>query len=238
MKFNIEGLSSLETLHLKANTAEVEFSIKNLPSLINFDLSISGTIGDYIVTSLFEQLPYIQELHLDGNNLDNFVNLRVLELSGTLDENFNFELFQNLCNQLEDIKIFFTNIDEKSYIKLFVGYTFPYLVGFAISFLKTKRLKKEFLNGFRMLKHLNIFDCNIKEIAHDSFSNLEQLCSLYLSYNRIEFIGFNVFSKLKNLQEVDLTHNEFIDFDIAKRIGLKEIEKFENNDLFFYKKPP
>ena len=223
MKFNIEGLSSLETLHLKANTAEVEFSIKNLPSLINFELSISGTIDDYIVTSLFEQLPYIQELHLKGNlsyfNLDNFVNLRVLKLSGTIDENFNFDLFKNLCKQLESIKILLTNIDQKSYIKLFVGYTFPYLEDFTLCFLKLKRLKKEFINGFRMLKYLNIFDCNIKEIAHDSFSNLEQLCSLNLSNNRIEFIDDNAFSNLKNLQQVDLSYNNLLYFD-TKIVGL------------------
>lgn len=225
VKFILEGLSSLNTLHLGTKTAEVDFSIKNLPSLSTFSLSISGRIDEDIVRGLFEQLPYIQELHLKGNlsffNLDILVNLKKLVLSGTIDEKFNFELFNNLCNQLEDIRIYLTNINENVYIKLFVGYTFPFLVYFSLSFLRIRRFKKEFINGFPKLKQLNISECKIQVIEHDSFSYLEQLCSLNLSTNLIEFIEDNAFSNLKNLQQVDLSYNNLYYFD-TKSVDLIE----------------
>ena len=74
---------------------------------------------------------------------------------GCINENFNFELFKNLCNQLEDIKISLGNtlycpnissIDEKTLFKLFDGYNFPYLVDFTIETLYINRLKKKFIN--------------------------------------------------------------------------------------------
>lgn len=225
VKFNLEGLSSLKTLHLGTNTAKVDFSIKNLPSLSKFSLSISGTIDEDIVRGLFEQLPYIQELHLKGNlsffNLDILVNLKKLVLSGTIDEKFNFELFNNLCNQLEDIRIYLTNININIYIKLFVGHTFPFLVYFSLSFLRIRRFKKEFMNGFPKLKQLNISECKIQVIEHDSFKSLEQLFSLNLSNNLIVLIEENAFSNLKNLKQVDLSYNNLIYFD-TKRVDLIE----------------
>ena len=35
VQYNIEGLYSLKSLHLRANTEKIHFSIKNLPLLIN-----------------------------------------------------------------------------------------------------------------------------------------------------------------------------------------------------------
>ena len=74
-----------------------------------------------------------------------------------------------------------------------------------------------------MLKNLNlsIYDFNISVIENDSFSNLEQLYFLDLSCNQILFIKKNAFSKLKNLQEVNLHENYFKKFD-TKSIGLRE----------------
>ena len=158
-KIIIEGLSSLKTLHFKAITLEDDFSIKNLPSLTSLYLSISVfgicIIDEKIVTRLLEQVPNIQELHLNGDlsffNLDNFVNLRVLKLSGKI-KDFNFELFKNLCNQLEDIKISIGNLKKKTFLKLFDGYNFPYLVDLTIEFLDMYRLKKEFINRLPMVR--------------------------------------------------------------------------------------
>jgi hypothetical protein len=126
VKFNLEGLSSLKYLYLIANTSEVEFSIKSLPSLTRLYLYISGTIDEYKVTRLLDQLQHIQELYFNGKlsyfNLDSLVNLRELSLSGTIDERFNFELFKNLCKQLENLKIEIKNIDENAFVNLFGDY--------------------------------------------------------------------------------------------------------------------
>ena len=226
VKFNIEGLSSLKTLYLGPNTDKVDISIKNLPSLRNFSLSLSDEINDEIITRLLDQLPHIKELHLKGNlsyfNLDNFVNLRILSLCGSLNENFNFDLFKNLCNRLEDIKISICNIKEENFFKLFDGYNFPHLRDFTIFYLNLKRLKREFINRLPKPRNkLNLYECEIEVIESDSFSNMQQLTSLNLTCNRIKIIEKNAFSYLKNLQKLNLSGNNLIKFDPIF-IGLRE----------------
>ena len=228
MEYKIEGLTSLKKLHLELNASKVEFSIKNLPSLTNlsfFSKFLSCNINDDIVRRLLDQVPHIQELHLGGYlsyfNLDNLVNLRKLLLNGSINKDFNFELFKNLCNQLEDIKIIISSIDEKTFFKLFDDYNFPYLVDFTIQFLDIKRLTREFINRLPIVRQLIITQCEIEVIEHDSFSNMQQLTSLNLSKNRIEFIEESLFSKLKNLQKLDLSDNRLTNFD-RKFIGLSE----------------
>ena len=127
--------------------------------------------------------------------------------------NFNLELFKNLCNQLENIKISICYIKEKHFFKLFDGYNFPYLVDFTLKYFRIKRLKKEFMSGFSTLTQLNITDCEIEVIEHDLFSNMQQLSSLDLSHNRIGLIEENAFSNLNNLQTLDLSYNKLTKFD-------------------------
>lgn len=198
-------------------TSQVYLSIRNLPSLTRLYLTFDGIIDDHIVRELFHQCPNIKELYLEGIisyfNLDDFINLRQLSLSGFIDEKFNFELFKNLSKQLEDLTIGFANIDEQTYFKMFDGYKFPNLVDFTLGRFNMKRVKKEFINRFPELRRLKISDCNIEVIERDSFSHLKKLCWLILRRNRIEFIEKKAFSKLKNLQKLDLTDSGLANFD-------------------------
>ena len=149
VNFKVECLSSLKTLSFGVKNAD-DISIRNLPWLKELSLNFSGEIDNGKITRILDQVPNIQELNLEGNlsyfNLDSFVNLRVLSLSGDIEKNFNLELFKNLCNQLEDIKISIGNLKKKTFMKLFDGYNFPYLVDLTIEFLDMYRLKKEFIN--------------------------------------------------------------------------------------------
>ena len=135
---------------MAANSAEVDFSIRNLNSLRRLYISITCKIDEKIITGLLEQLPTIQQLYLHGNfsyiNLDSLVNLRELSIAGYIDEKFNIDLFKNLCNQLEILKIVLANLDEKSFFKLFDGCNFPYLLYFSLRYFNVKRLKKEYIN--------------------------------------------------------------------------------------------
>lgn len=230
VKFNIEGLSSLSRLYLRARTREVDFSIKNLASLRVLTLAVDCKIDENIVTRLVDQIRHIETLDLNGNlsyfNLDQLYNLRTLSLNGTIDEEFNFELFENnLCEQLEDIEIVLSNLEEKTFLKLFDGYNFPYLVDFSLRFVTIKRLKNGFINRFPALRRLNISRCEIEMIENGSFSSLEQLCFLDLSFNRIENIDKNTFSELKNLQTLDLRFNKIPGFDPIF-VGLRESAQF------------
>ena len=237
IEYNIEGLSSLKRLYLAANVAKVDISLKNLPSLTNLSLSFFRCINKDIVTSVLNQVPFIQELCLQGNlfylNLDNLVNLRKLSLSGYIKENFNFELFKNLCNQLESIKINLGNIDEKTFFKLFDGYNFQYLVDLTIEFLDNKRLTKEFIDRLPIHRQLNINNCGIEVIEHDSFSNMKQLTLLNLRSNKIKVIEENAFSNLKNLQKLDVSDNYLKNFD-PKFVGLIESAEYVIKNNLFY----
>ena len=180
-----------------------------------------------------DKVPHIQQLYLGGNlcyfKLDSLLNLRVLSLFGVREKKFNFELFKNLCNQLESVKII-NFVDEKSLLKLFVAYNFPYLADFTLMSFSSKRLNKEFMNGFSTLTQLNITECAIEVIEYDSFSNMQQLTSLNLSKNRIGLIEKNTFSNLNNLQTLDLSDNKLTKFDRSFiGIGNSVKVKIENN---------
>ena len=192
-------------------------------------MSFSGLIDEKLVTSLFKQVPNIQELYLDDYlcyfNLDSFVNLTHLSINGHINWKFNLRLFKNLCSQLEDITIRLTNIDVGILLILIDGYNFPYLVDLTIELLDINRLTKEFINRLPKPRRLNINNCEIEVIESDAFSNMQQLTSLNLSYNRIEFIEKNTFSSLKNLQTLDLRDNKLTNFD-PKYVGLNESAEY------------
>ena len=211
-RFNIEGLQSLEIMHLGTKSAKVDFSIRNLHSMNFLGLSLGYTIDQSILTKLLDQLQHIETLFLRGDisylNLDDLFNLKDIYLVGTLNTNFNFELFRNLSKQLEYLMISLTNIDEKTFSKLFDGFNFPYLIDFELGKFNMKRLNKEFLKHFPMLIRLCITDCNIEIIEQDSFSNLKNLNDLALINNALEFIEKNSFSNLKNLQTVKFSNNK------------------------------
>jgi len=139
--------------------------------------------------------------------LDSLVNLKKLSLVGNKNWNFNLKLFENLCKQLENIKISICNIEENDFLKLFDGCNFIYLEEFTIESLYMTRLKKEFIDRLPKPKKLNINTCGIEVIESDLFSNMQQLSWLDLSNNRIEYIVENGFSSLKNLQTLNLKGN-------------------------------
>ena len=199
-------------------------------------LRVSCEIDESMITQLLDQVQHIKKLYLQGNfsyfNLDNLVNLKLLSLDGTINESFNIELFKNLCNRIEVIKIFLNNIDDKILSKLFNGHNFSKLHYFAIQKYNIKRLKKEFTSKFPMVQQLVISDCNIEEIEPDAFSNLKQLYCVDLSGNKLKFIEKDTFLNLKYLHILDLSRNELTNID-TKFIGVRDSLYIilENNSL-------
>jgi hypothetical protein len=91
---------------LGLQTAEAySFSFRNSFSLKSFCLKVSGTIDEQILTEFLDKMPNIEQISLKGRlshfSLDNFYNLKNLSLNGTINDDFNFELFKNICYQLE-----------------------------------------------------------------------------------------------------------------------------------------
>ena len=113
-----------------------------------------------MITQLLDEVQHIEQLYLRGNfsyfNLDHLTDLQRLSLVGTIDDNFNVELFKYLCDQITFLKIQLTNIEDKTFFKLFDGHNFPYLFSFSIEKCNIKRFKKEFINQYPMLRNLFI----------------------------------------------------------------------------------
>lgn len=159
--------------------------------------------------------------------MDYLFNLKLLSLRGIITQDFNYELFKNICYKLEEVNITLINVDEK---KLFDGYNFPNVKTFAIRRSNIKRLNKEsIINRFLFLRQLFILECNLEEIEPDAFSNLKQLECLDLSQNRLKFIEKETFLSLKNLKILDLSKNELKNLN-AKFIGVRNSVEilFEN----------
>ena len=119
----IEGLSSLKSLTLKLVPFEGN-SFGNMNSLKQLNLAIAPEIDNNLLTKLFEMCPNIEELTLRGIfcniNVDSFVNLKKLRLNGDLSDEFNFDLFKNISNQLEELWIEFKNINDEMISKMFI----------------------------------------------------------------------------------------------------------------------
>ena len=194
------------------------------------------TIDQEIIKRLLHQVPYIEELILGGNfsnfNLDYLANLRSLYISGYIKENFNVDLFKNLCNQLETLQFDLFKVDKKILFKLFDGHYFPNLLSLALRNCNNlERLEKEFFNRFRfpILRRLFIMNCNLEVIEKDAFSNIKNLEIVDLSGNKIKFIEKNTFSYLKNLKVLDLSGNGLTNLD-GKFIGVRNsVEIFQEN---------
>jgi len=195
LNFNIEGLSSLQGLSLITDSTEMQLSLRNLKSLRILDVIIIRTIDDNFITRVLDQVQHLEELDLHANysyfNLGSFVNLKLLSLVGSINEDFNYDLFKNICYQLEEVNIYLTaDFDEK---KLFDGCTFSNLKTLAIRKSNIKRLNKEFFYRFPFLTQLFILECNVEEIEPDSFVNLKELTCLDFTLNRLKYIEKDTF---------------------------------------------
>ena len=147
-------------------------------SLRKLNLCLKCEINNDLLIKLFEICPNIKELSLTGQfsnvNLDSFINLKKLELSGDLLDHFNFDLFANICNQLEELNIRFKNMDNESVSKFLYGFHFPNLVSLVISSSQITILEKKLFNGFPMLRSLRLCEnIQLKTIDKDAFSNMK-----------------------------------------------------------------
>lgn len=178
------------------------------------------------------QIQSIEQLSLQGDfsyfNLDYLFNLRSFTLTGTIKDDFNFDIFMNLCNQLQELIISYTNIDAYKLYKLFDGHHFSNLKTLALIVCDT-RVDKNFIDRFPILRSLYFHRCKLELSELDVFSNLKQLHYLDLSGNRI---NLSASSNMKNFQTLDLNSNEF-SIKYPELIGLEKSVKIlmKNNNF-------
>ena len=218
-RVNLEGLSSLKSLSLSLKSIEGNL-FGNLNSLKQLTLHIESEINKDMLTKMFEICPNIEELCLYGKfsniNFDSFVNLKNFELRGEILEGFNFDVFKNICNQLEKLEIEFYEMNDEIISKLLYGHNFPNLFSLDISYSKITRLEKILFDGFPMLKSLNIsYNKELKKIDKDAFSNLKNLKKLTIeSSYKLSELQPELFSNLGNLEELDLALMKLTHFDL------------------------
>ena len=167
-------------------------------------------------SELYEYLPNIETLALHGYfsnlNFDNLINLRKLHLFCYFLDDFNFDsLFKSICNQLEEIVIVCTNINDTFLAKLFYSHNFPYLHKLIISKTMITKLEKKFFDRFPMLQTFSAYENKqLAKIDDNAFSQLKHLTDLYLHDNCIESIDKSHFSAdLTKLKILHLDGNPF-----------------------------
>ena len=225
----LDGLSSLTYIYSYITSLE-RFSARNLKSLKKFHLVFGGLVNDNMLTNIFKYLSNIDSLFLDGYfsnfNLDCLVNLEKLSLSGSIRNDFNFSLFKNLCDQLQELSINL-NFNDWQIIKLFDGHIFTNLQALKIKSSLMTRLEKKMFQGFPMLQTLIIaYNEKLGEIDSDAFSSLRNLVHLQLNNNSIKKIDHRTFSAL-DLETLDLSENLIESIDANTFSNLKSLKKLD-----------
>ena len=238
-RVNIEGLSSLKTLVLCLSSIE-GISFGNQSSLKDLTLFKSEFNNDSII-KLHKMCSNIEELSLKGNfsslSFDSFLNLKKLSVIGSLLEDFDFELFKNICNQLEYLLIGFDNMHNDGICKLLNGHNFTKVLTLNIFNSKIKRLEKKLFEGFPKIQSLDIYkNKELKTIDKDAFSNLKNLKCLSLTFNeQLSELDPELFSCLENLEKLDLRYNKLTRFDLKIMDYIVKINEInlEDNGLGF-----
>lgn len=228
-EMKIENLTSLQRINGNFTLVE-RISFKNLFALRDLNINLKLSDNSDITEMLIKHSPNIQSLSLGGFlsnfNLDKLIHLKKLQLGGKLMEDFDFDIFKNISNQLTDLTI---NIDNKTLNKMFNGYHFSNLSSFSISSNIVTRLDKKMFEAFPILKYLTI---SVKKLQIDceTFSSLKQLTELTISYNSISSLEDNYFSNLTNLVFLNLERN---DIKVIQENTFSNLKKLQTLNLSF-----
>ena len=213
-------------------------TIRKLTELqdLQFEL-VESPINSYIQIELLDKLPTVEKLTLIGRfsdfNLDNLFNLEKLSIKGLLNNDFNFDLFKNLRNQLTYLYIDCSNIDNDSVNKLFIDNNFPNLSKLRIMNTKITKLENKIFSQFQKLSDLKLYsNKELKSINYDCFSNLKQLTRLNLTESLIGSLDKRHFSALNNLEYLKLSLFNIV--DIEENI-FSNLTKLTNLDLSYCK---
>ena len=242
VNIELDGFYSLE--YLKLNINRFSMRVRNVPSLKHLVIECEF-FNESLSKRIFENLPNIKELELNGVfsdiNLNDLVNLEKLKLTGKIfDQNFyfdnlekkffsgqidynffNFGLFENLCNQLEELSIDISNIDDEMFSQLFYDQHFSRLKRLHIMNSEITKLEKEIFEGFPMLQYLSITgNKRLREIDTNVFSNLKNsLKNLDLRCNNLTYFDLKILDKTASIEKINLTGNSIINQDeIMRRV--------------------
>ena len=93
--------------------------------------------------------------YLSEFSLDKFAHLKILCIFGNIKKDFNYGLFDNLCNQLEELLIA-CDFSNKRLVKLFYGRKFPFLNKLILHQSSITKIEKKMFDSFPSLLYLTI----------------------------------------------------------------------------------
>jgi Leucine-rich repeat (LRR) protein len=136
--------------------------------------------------------------------------------------------------KLETTKIKFNFNERIDFIPLDIFREFPNFNGIAIwnsdlSFSIINLFTKE----FNQIKYLDLYNNKIQKIGENTFSELKDLKWICLSYNKIEFIKDEIFKNNLKLEYIDLNENPIKMINSKLFTNLDQLEKVEINSMNF-----
>ncbi|XP_039025810.1 receptor-like protein 33 [Hibiscus syriacus] len=223
---SLGNLTQLKTLALSHNRLSglIPFSVFNLPQVEFLDFSYNNLLGS--LPSQVTGLSRVVDLFLDHN----FVSGRVPSWLFSLPSLSRLVLSNNkLTGPIPDPVSELVNLTllDLSSNNLSGTFELDQLSGFG-------KLGQLYLSGNALLSFasasnadyslpdlsiLNLSSCNTSEFPN-FVRNLPGLVTLDLSHNKIRFIDADMFVNLKNLQELDLSHNSPLSFSNINNLTL------------------
>lgn len=192
---NIFAKTSLAILHLKHNkiTNNVDFVTADLQKL---DLSFCQIRT--VHNTMFKGMDGLTNLILKGNHIEkikpmafiSLKNLRQIDLSYNNLEQISSQTF--IGNKMLDI----IRLNNNPRLKRLPN------EGFEISF-----------NGTFTVYFMDVSNCDISELADNTFKTMPHLTRLNLAWNNLQTIRSTYFAHLNKLMDLDLSNNMIINMD-------------------------
>lgn len=186
----------------------------------------SEIILTHMVTDVFLNVHVINEYQtetlklIESNTTDehlqkifhnnNFVKLRVLDLSGNQFKNLDRKTFRRSV-QLRTLNL------GRNEIEKLPADVFEDLVDLRELHLNNNKIK-DFISGpsvFSNLRELTVLDLSnniITNIERHMFHGLQNLIEINLSHNKLNILPYQVFESISTIEIVDLSHNHMISF--------------------------
>lgn len=200
-----------------------------------------------MLSLLIDQCPNVESLWLKCKNLcyfnlDSMNNLKYLFFSGQINnkEDFNTDLFKNICKSLTYLTIKLRNFDDEVIAKLLCGHNFQNLSNLIIKCTEITKIENKLFDGFPVLesldlsynkeletidscafsslnrlKELRMYNNKLTILHPESFFGLSNLIKLDLSNNKLTHLEPQIFKDLANLEDLDLYNNELTHFDLS-----------------------
>jgi len=149
-------------------------------------LILSNNRIDFIENNTFDEMPYLDRIYIDYNNLKS-IDIQSISLK------LNRLILNNNFIQIQETNTFLKNTQKLKYL---------YLDNNALT-----RIEAKIFNNFQSMIRMSFKNNSINLIEPNAFFNCIQLKILFISFNKLEKIESKTFNGLFNLLELTMYQN-------------------------------